>query len=146
MLGLSLEFENRFSQHLPADPDSRNQRRQVRPACYSRVRSQSVSAPKLVAYSHDMASILGISAEVCRSQEFTEVFVGNRLLDGMDPYATCYGGHQFGHWAGQLGDGRAINLGEVVNAEQQRWALQLDRKSTRLNSSHTDISRMPSSA
>ncbi len=72
-----------------------------------------------------MARTLGISAEVCRSQEFTDVFVGNRLLTGMDPYATCYGGHQFGYWAGQLGDGRAINLGEVINAEQQRWALQL---------------------
>ena len=43
----------------------------------------------------------------------------------MEPYATCYGGHQFGTWAGQLGDGRAINLGETVNANGERWALQL---------------------
>jgi uncharacterized protein YdiU (UPF0061 family) len=43
----------------------------------------------------------------------------------MDPYATCYGGHQFGHWAGQLGDGRAINLGEIINHSGERWALQL---------------------
>ena len=53
------------------------------------------------------------------------MFAGNRLLDGMDPYATVYGGHQFGNWAGQLGDGRAINLGEVVNARGEHWALQL---------------------
>jgi len=72
-----------------------------------------------------MAQTLGMSADVCQSQEFAEAFVGNRLLDGMDCYAMCYGGHQFGHWAGQLGDGRAINLGEVVNAKSQRWALQL---------------------
>jgi uncharacterized protein YdiU (UPF0061 family) len=43
----------------------------------------------------------------------------------MEPFAMCYGGHQFGHWAGQLGDGRAINLGEVVNAQGERWMLQL---------------------
>ena len=43
----------------------------------------------------------------------------------MDPYATCYGGHQFGNWAGQLGDGRAINLGEVVNRRGEHWTLQL---------------------
>jgi uncharacterized protein YdiU (UPF0061 family) len=43
----------------------------------------------------------------------------------MQPYAACYGGHQFGTWAGQLGDGRAISLGEVVNAAGQRWELQL---------------------
>jgi uncharacterized protein YdiU (UPF0061 family) len=53
------------------------------------------------------------------------VFSGNRLLSGMDPFAMCYGGHQFGNWAGQLGDGRAINLGEVVNSRGNRWMLQL---------------------
>ena len=41
------------------------------------------------------------------------------------PYAQCYGGHQFGVWAGQLGDGRAITLGEVVNSRGERWELQL---------------------
>ena len=47
------------------------------------------------------------------------------MLSGMQPYAMCYGGHQFGNWAGQLGDGRAINLGEVENANGEHWALQL---------------------
>ncbi|MBL1433940.1 MAG: YdiU family protein [Gammaproteobacteria bacterium] len=125
MSRFSLDFDNRFSQELPADPDESNQRRQVVGACYSRVLPQTVSAPKLVAHSLEMAEILGISSEYCQSQEFAEVFAGNRLLEGMDSYAMCYGGHQFGHWAGQLGDGRAINLGEVLNAKSQRWALQL---------------------
>jgi serine/tyrosine/threonine adenylyltransferase len=53
------------------------------------------------------------------------VFGGNALLDGMQPYAANYGGHQFGNWAGQLGDGRAITLGETVNARGERWELQL---------------------
>ncbi|HBF63438.1 MAG TPA: YdiU family protein, partial [Gammaproteobacteria bacterium] len=50
----------------------------------------------------------------CQSDEFVQAFSGSRILPGMDPHATCYGGHQFGNWAGQLGDGRAINLGEVT--------------------------------
>jgi uncharacterized protein YdiU (UPF0061 family) len=57
--------------------------------------------------------------------ELVEVLAGNRVVDGMAPYAACYGGHQFGTWAGQLGDGRAITLGEVVNAAGQTWELQL---------------------
>lgn len=47
------------------------------------------------------------------------------LYPGMVPYAMCYGGHQFGAWAGQLGDGRAISLGEYVNAKGDRWEIQL---------------------
>ena len=50
---------------------------------------------------------------------------GNRVLPGMQPYAARYGGHQFGHWAGQLGDGRAITLGEVVSTDGARYELQL---------------------
>jgi len=118
-------FESRFTERLPADPESANQRRQVSGACYSRVRPTRVAAPRLLAHSREVAELLGLSDTFCASREFTEVMAGNRLLDGMDPYAMCYGGHQFGHWAGQLGDGRAINLGEIVNKQGQRWSLQL---------------------
>jgi serine/tyrosine/threonine adenylyltransferase len=121
----SLAFDNRFTRELPADPEPANQRRQVLGACYSRVRPRKASAPRLVAYSRETAELLGLSEETCNSVEFTEVFAGNHMLPGMDPYATCYGGHQFGNWAGQLGDGRAINLGEIVNERSERWALQL---------------------
>ena len=72
-----------------------------------------------------MAEELGLSPETCRSEDFVRVFSGNRVLDGMDPHATCYGGHQFGHWAGQLGDGRAINLGELAGQDGKHWTLQL---------------------
>ena len=67
----------------------------------------------------------GLSSDTARSEDFVQVFSGNRVLQGMDPHATCYGGHQFGHWAGQLGDGRAINLGEVVGEGGLRSTLQL---------------------
>jgi uncharacterized protein YdiU (UPF0061 family) len=121
----SLNFDNRFTRELPADPDTTNRRRQVVGACYSRVHPARVSAPRLVACSRETAALLDLSAEACESGEFVQVFSGNDLLAGMDPYATCYGGHQFGNWAGQLGDGRAINLGEIINQRSERWALQL---------------------
>jgi serine/tyrosine/threonine adenylyltransferase len=118
-------FDNRFTRELPGDPDTRNTRRQVLGACYSRVKPTPVAAPRLVAHSPEAAQLLDLSEKTCTSSHFAQVFAGNRLLTGMDPYATCYGGHQFGHWAGQLGDGRAINLGEVINGRAERWVLQL---------------------
>ena len=111
----ALSFDNRFVRELPADPEQLNQRRQVSGACYSFVSPTKVAKPELVAYSKEVAAQLGISDALCESDLFTEVFAGNKLLDGMQPFAMCYGGHQFGNWAGQLGDGRAINLGELVN-------------------------------
>ena len=121
----ALSFDNRFTRELPADPETANFCRQVQEACYSRVRPVSVAKPELVAYAREVAQILDLTPAACETAEFAEVFAGNRQLQGMDPYATCYGGHQFGNWAGQLGDGRAINLGEVVNGRGERWALQL---------------------
>ncbi|MDN5870853.1 MAG: YdiU family protein [Nitrococcus sp.] len=118
-------FDNRFTRELPADPHSGNQRRLVIGACFSRVQPRPVAAPRLIAVSREAAALLDLSEGDCESAEFTQVFAGNRLLPGMDPHATCYGGHQFGAWAGQLGDGRAINLGEVVNARGERWVVQL---------------------
>ncbi|MEX1032841.1 MAG: YdiU family protein [Cellvibrionaceae bacterium] len=119
-----LSFDNSFVRDLPGDPQRENTRRQVTGACYSRVQPTRASNPNLVAYSADMARTLGFDAHYCESPEFVQVFAGNRQLAGMEPFAMCYGGHQFGSWAGQLGDGRAINLGEVV-VDHGRWMLQL---------------------
>ncbi len=121
----ALRFDNRFTRELPADPETENYCRQVVGACYSRVLPRPVSRPTLVAYAREVAEQLGLGAASCESALFLQVFSGSRLLPGMDPYATCYGGHQFGSWAGQLGDGRAINLGEVVNRRGERLVLQL---------------------
>ena len=121
----TLRFDNRFTRELPADPDSRNRRRQVLGACYSWVDPTPVAAPRLAAYSREAAALLGLSSDVCQSDDFLQVFAGNRMLPGMQPFAMCYGGHQFGNWAGQLGDGRAINLAEVVDRHSGRWTLQL---------------------
>lgn len=109
----SLQFSNRFTNLLPGDPNSANSRRQVHESCYSRVQPTSVSNPQVVAYSREVADELGLTTTECESKQFATVFGGNAVLPAMDPFAMCYGGHQFGNWAGQLGDGRAINLGEV---------------------------------
>lgn len=120
-----LVFDNRFVRELPADPDTGNSQRQVFGACYSKTVPASVPRAKLIAYSPEMAQELDLSPDMCESEDFVEVFAGNRLLSGMEPYAMCYGGHQFGQWAGQLGDGRAINLGELHNKSNRHWTLQL---------------------
>jgi uncharacterized protein YdiU (UPF0061 family) len=122
----SLSFDNSFVRELPGDPDPSNRRRQVMGACYSRVAPTPVSSPQLIAYSREVAELVGLSAAACESPEFAQVFGGNQTLSGMQPFAACYGGHQFGNWAGQLGDGRAITLGEVEDsAGGAHWELQL---------------------
>ena len=121
----TLNFDNHFVKDLPADLETDNHRRQVMSACYSFVEPTRVAAPKLVAFSSEVAALLDLSDEACLSDDFTQVFAGNQLLAGMQPHAQCYGGHQFGNWAGQLGDGRAINLGEIINQQGNHYALQL---------------------
>ncbi|HVY05193.1 MAG TPA: YdiU family protein [Burkholderiales bacterium] len=121
----SLSFDNAFVRELPPDPTTAPGRRQVHGALYSRVEPTPVASPRLIAYSREVADLVGFKKEYVESPEFAQVFGGNSLLAGMQPYAANYGGHQFGHWAGQLGDGRAITLGETVNANGERWELQL---------------------
>lgn len=120
-----LTFTNRFADQLPADPLTGSKRRQIQDACFSRVAPTPVCDPQLLAFSPELAAELNFSPEYCQSQDFAEVFTGNAVLPGMDPHATCYGGHQFGNWAGQLGDGRAINLGEIRTQAGKHWMLQL---------------------
>ncbi len=117
-----LRFDNAFVRELPADPSSLNAPRQVEGAAYSWVAPTPVAAPRVVAVSDEVAAMLGIDPDAA---DFAEVFGGNALLPGMQGYAMAYGGHQFGHWAGQLGDGRAIGLGEVLTAHDGRQELQL---------------------
>jgi len=121
----SLDFDNAFVRDLPGDPESGSRLRQVEGALWSGVAPEAVAAPRLVAHSREVAQLLGLGDADVASPEFAQVFGGNVLLPGMQPYAANYGGHQFGHWAGQLGDGRAITLGETINAAGERWELQL---------------------
>jgi uncharacterized protein YdiU (UPF0061 family) len=118
-------FDNAFVRDLPADPEQGPRLRQVQAALFSRVQPTPVAAPRLLAHSAEVAALIGFSESYVSSPEFAQVFGGNALLEGMQPFAANYGGHQFGNWAGQLGDGRAITLGETVNGDGQRLELQL---------------------
>jgi len=120
-----LKFDNRFIAMLPGDTESTNYCREVHGAHYSLVRPSICKNPGLVAYSKNVAKLIDLSPDACKSPQFTRVFSGNEVLPSMKPFSMCYGGHQFGNWAGQLGDGRAINLGEVINQGNERWVLQL---------------------
>ena len=121
---LSLRIDNSALRELPLDPEPLPRRRQVRGAVLSRVDPTRVSQPTLLAWSDEVAALLGLPANPDPA-DAAQVFSGNQPLPGMTPWATRYGGHQFGHWAGQLGDGRAISLCEALGPDAQRWELQL---------------------
>ena len=137
-LAQALRFDNRFVRELPGDQDAAIRPRQVHRALYSRVRPTPVQRPRLIAWSREVGALLGLDETAPDDPMFAEVFGGNALLDGMEPYAANYGGHQFGQWAGQLGDGRAITLGEVVTTGDERWELQLKGAGLTPYSRHAD--------
>ncbi|KAF3787812.1 UPF0061 protein [Nymphaea thermarum] len=121
-----LNWDHSFVRELPGDPRSDAIPREVLHACYSKVSpSVEVEKPDLVAWSESVAELLDLDPTEFRRPEFPLIFTGASPLPGGLSYAQCYGGHQFGMWAGQLGDGRAITLGEVVNSRGERWELQL---------------------
>ena len=105
-----LRFDNRYGR-LP-------------PAFYTRLAPTPLPNPYLVAFNPAAAELIGLAPEEAARADFAEIFCGNRLLPGSDPLAAIYAGHQFGVFVPQLGDGRAILLGEAAGA-QGRWDLQL---------------------
>ena len=88
-----------------------------------------IPGARLVAFSADAAALIGLRPGEEMRPEFTALASGNALVRGMQPVAAMYGGHQFGVWAGQLGDGRAIVLGEVratsADGREEPWELQI---------------------
>lgn len=133
-----LQFDTSFLRELPGDPDTRNFIRQVHGALWSRVKPSPVSSPRLLAHAADVASRLGLSEQAMLDPQLVAALAGNALMPGMESYATCYGGHQFGQWAGQLGDGRAIYLGETVAPDGSRWEMQLKGAGATPYSRHAD--------
>ncbi|WP_170363301.1 protein adenylyltransferase SelO [Ruegeria arenilitoris] len=92
-------------------------------AFYARQSPEPVRAPRLVAFNDYLAQVLGISPG--DAQDMAQVFAGNTLPDGAEPLAQLYSGHQFGNYNPQLGDGRAVLLGEVVGTDGIRRDIQL---------------------
>lgn len=102
-------FKNEFVENFEGDESGNLSPRQTPGFLYSKALPSPVSNPKLIAWSQDLANELGIETP---REEDVQILAGNLITDSMKPYAACYAGHQFGNWAGQLGDGRAITLGE----------------------------------
>ncbi|CAM4154062.1 YdiU family protein [Bordetella tumbae] len=94
------------------------------PAFYTRLAAQPLTAPRLLHANEQAAELIGLSPEALQSETFLRVCSGQQPLPGGATLAAVYSGHQFGVWAGQLGDGRAHLLGEVVGPHGN-WELQL---------------------
>ena len=92
---------------------------------FARVAPTPVAAPRLIKLNRALAVHLGLDPDVLESPEGAEILAGKRLPDGADPIAMAYAGHQFGHFVPQLGDGRAILLGEVIDRDGVRRDIQL---------------------
>lgn len=132
-----LQFDNVALKQLPLDPSTEPGVRQVRGACFSRVQPIPLKNPKFVAVSGPALALLGLDAdEVLKDPLGPEYLSGSKVMPGSEPAAHCYCGHQFGQFAGQLGDGAACYLGEVKAPVDQspellhenptgRWEIQV---------------------
>lgn len=114
-------YLNKFTSTFPGDESGDLSPRQTPGVLYSKAVPTPVSKPKLLAWTEDLASEMGIAKP---DDEDLEILAGNKVTDSMYPYAANYAGHQFGNWAGQLGDGRAITLGEW-ESNAKTWEMQL---------------------
>ena len=109
-----LEFDNAALRKLPVDPSEDPGVRQVKGACFARVKPQPLTRPRFAAVSQDALALLGLRVEEVTGDPLgAEYLSGSRVMPGSEPAAHCYCGHQFGQFAGQLGDGAACYLGEV---------------------------------
>jgi uncharacterized protein YdiU (UPF0061 family) len=92
---------------------------------FARVKPTPVAAPRLIRVNMQLAAHLGLDPESLASEEGVQILSGNRVPEGAEPIATAYAGHQFGGFVPQLGDGRAILLGEVIDRGNVRRDIQL---------------------
>ncbi len=92
---------------------------------YAQLDPTPVASPRLVRVNRELALALRLDADALASPESVEILAGNRVAEGSEPLAQAYAGHQFGHFVPQLGDGRAILLGEVIGRDGVRYDIQL---------------------
>jgi len=92
---------------------------------FSRVQPTPLADPYLISVNSDALALIGLDEHAIGQPGFTTTFVGNRVPAGARPLSMLYAGHQFGHLVPQLGDGRAILLGDVRNQQDERWEIQL---------------------
>jgi hypothetical protein len=109
----TLNFDNLVLRSLPIDPIKQNFVRQVPNACFSLVDPTAVKDPEVVVHSESAMGLLDLTQEQVERAEFAEYFSGNTKLPGSQTAAHCYCGHQFGSFAGQLGDGAAMYVFDI---------------------------------
>ncbi len=109
----------------PAPPRFDNSYARLPERFYARVNPEPARSPQLIRVNHALARDLGLDADWLESDVGLLTVAGNHIPDGADPIATAYAGHQFGGWSAQLGDGRALLLGEVINPAGERFDIQL---------------------
>jgi uncharacterized protein YdiU (UPF0061 family) len=117
-------FQNSFVEELRGEASRNKNPRQVPGYHYSRIEPTPVRDPHLLAWSDELGGFLGLARPEERGPA-VDALAGNLVTGSMKPFAARYGGHQFGHWAGQLGDGRAISLGELTATDGSTWEIQL---------------------
>ena len=115
---------NAFTSSLPGDPVTENYVRTVLNSCFSFVNPTKVPSPQIISVNDELSKELGINYWE-NIEFFKKIFSGNKIFDNFKPYAQNYGGHQFGNWAGQLGDGRAITVLELKLPNNDKFELQL---------------------
>lgn len=122
-----LPFNNTALKKLPVDDSGEPGSRTVPAACFSRIRTlQPLPRPTFVSQSQSALALLDLTVEDVLSNPLgPEYLSGSRLLPGSEPAAHCYSGHQFGLFAGQLGDGAVVYLGEVESGTHGRWEIQV---------------------
>ncbi len=111
MAGLNFNFDNSYSR-LPAN-------------FYAKIKPTAVSSPNIIFFNKSLASSLGLDFETVSQAQLAKIFSGNEAAAGAENLAMAYAGHQFGHFVPQLGDGRAILLGEIIDPTGKRHDLQL---------------------
>ena len=130
----NLPADGRFPTPIKSHEASRRELgpRMVKGALYTYVRPEEVREPELLAVSHQAMKDIGLREGEEKTEEFKQLVAGNKIMwdpetqTGIYPWSQCYGGWQFGSWAGQLGDGRAISLFESINpATKIRYEIQL---------------------
>ncbi len=114
-----------YQEALPGDQSGNLASRLTPGVAWSLADPTLVLKPKILAVSAAVADLLHVDVASVSRSESVEILTGNRVAPGSKPYAMAYGGHQFGGWAGQLGDGRAIVLGTHTNTSGDRFDLQL---------------------
>ncbi|GAB6032345.1 hypothetical protein CHUAL_010982 [Chamberlinius hualienensis] len=120
-----LHFDNLALRTLPIDQNDAIYSRNVSGACFSRVKLSPLDNPVMVSWSRSAATLLGLPESQMNRKEAALYLSGSKLIPGTEPAAHCYCGHQFGYFAGQLGDGAAMYLGELINEQKESWEIQL---------------------